>query len=150
MIKAATLSRWTHCGMVVMKGGKPHVVEAWKTCQCIPFETWIARDKNEYIVVRPDRFKDKDITVPYKKYLGKPYDLQFRFNNGKTYCSELCWLLYKDITGEELSEPKEMRDWHFLSFPKIKNEIKKRGMKLDDKMVAPVDLVTSSKTTREY
>ena len=151
MIKAATMSRWTHCGVVVMKDGKPHVVEAWKTCQVIPMKDWIARDKGVYAIVRPKAFEGKKIKVNYSKYLGKPYDLQFRFNNGKVYCSELAWLIYKDITGEELSEPKPMKSYLLTHVSdKIKNEIKKSGMKMDDPMVAPVDLMESSKVRRIY
>ncbi|MBQ3634859.1 MAG: hypothetical protein II951_04495 [Bacteroidales bacterium] len=151
MIKAVTMSRWTHCGMVVMKNGKPHVVEAWKTCQVIPMEEWIARDGGNYAIARPKAFEGKDVKVKYGKYLGMPYDIQFRFDNGKAYCSELVWMLYKDITGEQLSEPRVLKTYMLTHISKmVENEIQRRGMRLDDEMVAPVDLMNTGLVERIY
>ena len=86
LIKMGTRSTITHCGVVVMKDGKPYVLETQKTLVLTPLEKFIARGKNgKYWHKRP---KIDDIKIKYNSYLGKPYDLAFKFDNGKFYCSE--------------------------------------------------------------
>ena len=72
------------------------------------------------------------------------YDRAFRFNNGKFYCSELVWELYKK-NKILLCEPNQLKEYHFLYLPMVKKQIKSRGFKLDQEVVAPVDLVKSRK-----
>ena len=42
------------------------------------------------------RVLNKPVKIKYAKYLGKRYDLAFKFNNDKCYCSELIYDIYKD------------------------------------------------------
>ena len=93
-IKLGTMSKWTHCGVVV--------------------DT-------------PDGLK---APVQYRKYLGQPYDLEFRFDNGKMYCSELVWLVYKD-QGIELCDPRKVSSFVMARVPKVKSR---------DKMTMAVNL----------
>ena len=102
-IKLGTMSKWTHCGVVV--------------------DT-------------PDGLK---APVQYKKYLGQPYDLEFRFDNGKMYCSELVWLVYKD-QGIELCDPRKVSSFVMARVPKVKKLMQKRNIRMDQEVVAPVDI----------
>ena len=67
------------------------------------------------------------------------YDLQFKFNNGKMYCSELVWLIYKD-QGIELCEPRKVSSFPFARISKVRKLMDKRGITMDQYAVAPVDL----------
>ena len=121
LIQKATGSKWSHCGVVVEKGKKMYVLEASKVVKLTPLQEWIKRGKDGK--VKKMRVKKEPVKIKYKKYLGKPYDLAFQFDNGKWYCSELIYDIYKTQLGME-------------------DVLKKRGMDLDQRVVAPCDLLS--------
>lgn len=141
-IKLGTLSRYSHCGLIIKKNGKLYVLEAENGVELTPIRQWLKRGKmcHHYRVMR---LKDEQkLNLPYK--LGGRYDRAFRFNNGKYYCSELVWELYGK-NNINLCLPKELQDYHFLYLPMVQKHIKSRGFTMEQKVVAPVDLVKSSK-----
>jgi hypothetical protein len=144
LIKMGTRSTITHCGVVVMKDGKPYVLETQKTLVLTPLKKFIARGKDgKYWHKRP---KLDNIKIKYSGYLGKPYDLAFKFDNGKFYCSELIYDVYLNQLGVELCKPKTIDDYLIFGshrIPKIKRAIKKRGITMDQYAIAPVDVFNS-------
>lgn len=137
-IKLGTMSRWTHCGIIVDTPDGLQVLEASKTVRLTPYEKFVSWAKNgNYCVKRPNRKLPE--AVNYSEYLGMPYDLQFKFNNGKMYCSELVWLIYKE-QGIELCEPRKVSSFICARIPKVKKLIDKRGIQMEQDVVAPVDL----------
>ena len=144
LIKMGTRSTITHCGVVVMKDGKPYVLETQKTLVLTPLKKFIARGKDgKYWHKRP---KLDNIKIKYSGYLGKPYDLAFKFDNGKFYCSELIYDVYLNQLGIELCKPKTIDDYLILGshrIPKIKRAMKKRGITMEQYAVAPVDVFNS-------
>ena len=137
-IKVGTMSKWTHCGIVVNTPQGLKVLEASKTVRLTPFAKFIGSAKNEnWTVKRPKQKLTKPIN--YSKYLGMPYDLEFKFNNGKMYCSELVWLVYKN-QGIELSKPRKVSSFVFTRIPKVKKLMQKRSITMEQEAVAPVDL----------
>lgn len=143
-IKLGTLSRYSHCGVVVVENGKPYVIEAERGVEKTPMKTWLRRGQmwHHYRVMRLK--KPQELTLRYKKLLGIPYDTKFRFDNGKLYCSELIWEMYKE-NGILLCEPNPLREYHFLNLPVVKKQVKSKGMTLDQEVVPPSDLVKSRK-----
>ena len=144
LIKMGTRSTITHCGVVVMKDGKPYVLETQKTLVLTPLKKFITRGKDgKYWHKRP---KLDNIKIKYSGYLGKPYDLAFKFDNGKFYCSELIYDVYLNQLGVELCKPKTIDDYLILGshrIPKIKRAMKKRGITMEQYAVAPVNLFNS-------
>lgn len=141
-IKIGTLSRYSHCGVVIMKNGKPYVLEAENGVELTPMKQWIKRGimLHHYRVMR---LKDKEeLKLPYKHLLGMPYDKYFRFDNGRYYCSELVWEMYKknDII---LCEPNPLKEYHFLGIKEVQKHVKNRGLKMDQLVVPPSDLIHS-------
>ncbi len=108
-IRIATLSPVSHCGIIVMRDGKPYVLETLKTLRLTPLDQFIKRGwKGLYWVKRPWRSM-KDKKVAYKKYLGLPYDSTFKLDNGIYYCSELIWEVYEQQFGIKLCRPRPSR-----------------------------------------
>lgn len=144
LIKMGTRSTITHCGIVVMKDGKPYVLETQKTLVLTPLNKFIARGKDgKYWHKRPEL---DNIKIKYSSYLGKPYDLAFKFDNGKFYCSELIYDVYLNQLGVELCKPKTIDDYLILGthrIPKIKRAMRKRGITMEQYAVAPVDVFNS-------
>lgn len=144
LIKMGTRSTITHCGVVVIKDEKPYVLETQKTLVLTPLEKFIARGKDgKYWHKRP---KLDNIKIKYSDYLGKPYDLAFKFDNGKFYCSELIYDVYLSQLRIELCKPKKIDDYLILGthrIPKIKLAMKKRDITMNQYAVAPVDVFNS-------
>lgn len=144
LIQIGTRSMITHCGIVVMKGGKPYVLETQRTIVLTPFDKFIARGKDgRYWLKRSNK---DNIKIKYNNYLGKPYDLAFKFDNGKFYCSELIYDIYIKQLGIELCKPKKVGDYLILGtdeLPKIEKAMKKRGITKEQYAVAPVDIFNS-------
>ncbi len=137
-IKIGTMSKWTHCGVVVDTPEGLKVLEASKTVRLTPFNTFVGRAKNDnWCVKRPKQ--QLKAPVSYRKYLGQPYDLEFKFDNGKMYCSELVWLVYKD-QGIELCKPRKVSSFILTRVPKVKKLMQKRNIRMDQEAVAPVDI----------
>ncbi|MBR5687176.1 MAG: hypothetical protein IKX36_04375 [Prevotella sp.] len=138
LIKKATGSKWTHCGIIIEKDKEMYVLEASKTVRLTPLQLWIAQGDGGSIKSR--RVIDRTLKIDYKQYLGKPYDLAFRFDNDKWYCSELIYDIYKKQLGIELCQPRPVKDYN-ISDKKIQGAMKNRGIKPDQKVVAPSDLL---------
>ena len=127
-----------------MKNEKPYVLETLETLVVTPLDKFIARGKNGKYWLK--RSKKENIKIKYKSYLGKPYDLAFKFDNDKFYCSELIYDIYKNQLGIELCKPKKVGDYLILGtdkLPKIEKAMKKRGISQKQYAVAPVDIFES-------
>jgi uncharacterized protein YycO len=136
-IKIGTLSRYSHCGIIVVENGKPYVIEAEGGVEKTPMKKWLHRGRmfHHYRVMRLKN--NHPISVPYT--LGGMYDRYFRFNNGMYYCSELVWEIYKK-NGITLCEPNPLGDYYFLNIPLVQKHINSRDLTLDQKVVPPSDL----------
>lgn len=144
LIQIATRSKITHCGIIVIRRGKPYVLETQKTLVLTPLDKFIARGEDGKYWIK--RSQKKNIKIKYSKYLGKPYDLAFKFDNGRFYCSELVYDIYKKQLGIELAEPKKVKDYLILfsdRLPKIKRAMKQRGINKEQFAIAPVDIFNS-------
>ena len=144
LIQIGTLSHITHCGIVVIKEGKPYVLETLKTLVLTPLDQFVARGKDgKYWLKRSDK---ENIKIEYTHYLGKPYDLAFSFDNDIYYCSELVYDIYKNQLGIELCKPKQVGDYLILGtdkLDKIENTMQRRGITKEQYAVAPVDVFES-------
>ena len=84
-IIAATDSKWSHCGIIIEKPDGLYVLEAISPVSLTPYQQWVERGKGKRVGVK--HYTDEPVKIKYRKYLGKPYDLAFKFDNGKWYCS---------------------------------------------------------------
>lgn len=149
LIQIGTRSTITHCGIVVIRNGKPFVLETLQTLQLTPLDKFVARSKDAKYWLK--RSKKENIEIKYDNYLGKPYDLAFKFDNGKFYCSELIYDVYLNQLGIELCKPKTVDAYLELgadNHPKIKQAMEKRGITLEQYAVAPVDIFKSKHLKR--
>lgn len=137
-IKVGTMSKWTHCGVVVNTPEGMKVLEASKTVRLTPFAQFIGAAKREHWCVRRPK-QTLHTSIQYQKYLGLPYDLEFKFDNGKMYCSELVWLIYNE-QGIELCKPRKVSSFLMTRIPKVMKLINDRNISMEQVAVAPVDI----------
>lgn len=144
LIQIGTRSHITHCGIIVMRDGKPYVLETLKTLVVTPLDKFVARGKDgKYWLKRSEK---ENIKIRYDHYLGKPYDIAFSFDNDTYYCSELVYVIYKEQLGIELCQPKRIDDYLILcsdKLPIIEREMQRRGITTEQYAVAPVDIFES-------
>ncbi len=150
-VKEATGSPYTHCGVVFLVKGKWWVFEAVHPVKGTPLEEFMGRDIDQYRALRLKKPMDPEAVADkvgnwIKEQIGKPYDVKFRWENEKLYCSELVWKLYS-VAGIELCEKRAFKDYN-LEAPAVARMIKQRygGAKklpLDEPVVAPSDIAAS-------
>ena len=107
-IEGASESPYSHCGILVRKGDEWFVLEASGPVMETPLAKWItqARDRH-YEVFRLEAEHERNITAFIKaarKYMGRPYDIRYRMDDEKIYCSELIFKGYRDATGKSLGK----------------------------------------------
>ena len=107
-IEGASESLYSHCGILVRKDEGWFVLEAIGPVRETPLAKWIkqARDKH-YDVFRLEREHRGNIPAfiqAARKYMGRPYDIRYRMDDEKIYCSELIFKGYRDATGESLGK----------------------------------------------
>ena len=134
-IEEATISPWGHCGIIIKENNKLYVLEASKTVRLTPLRKWINKGKQRKIDVR--RFTDKEIHIDYSDYIGKPYDTEFKFNNGKWYCSELVYDIYKNQLGIKICNPKRVNEYNI---GRLKNILKQRNINENQYVVTPSNI----------
>ena len=135
LIQYATNSPMSHCGIVVKVGKDYQVLEASNVVKLTSLSDFIAKGQAHKYWIKESKLKGQHIQ--YKQYLGKKYDLAFKFNNNKYYCSELIYDIYKEQFDIVLCEPKHVKDYKLDGLDKI---IKQRGIDMNQLVIAPVDL----------
>ena len=97
-IAAATLSAYTHMGILAKRGDGWVVIEATGPVKETPLREWIRRGWfGRYAVFRHPGLtaqQTRTILTSARALRGRPYDLFFSFRNQAIYCSELAWLAY--------------------------------------------------------
>jgi len=161
-IQLATMSKYSHMGMIYKKDDKFYVFEAIQPVKLTPLSDWIKRGKKGHYVIK--RLKNAEsILTPEKlermksigkKYIGKSYDIYFEWSDDKIYCSELVWKIYKEATGIEIGKIQKLSDFD-LSNELVRKIMKQRyGEKipLDEKVISPVSMFESEEliTVFEY
>ena len=107
-IEGASDSPYSHCGILVRKGDAWFILEAIGPVRETPLAKWInqARDRH-YDVFRLEAEPERNIPAFIKaarKYMGRPYDIRYRMDDEKIYCSELIFKGYRDATGKSLGK----------------------------------------------
>lgn len=133
-IALATLSKYTHCGIICKRHGEWFVYEASNVVKFTPLQQFI--DRGLW-----GRFKLRHVDCSHKlnfaKYLGKAYDMRFKWSDKRMYCSELVWKVYNDA-GIVLCDRKKVSDYPMIHL--VKRYMTKRAIDPNELVVAPSDL----------
>ena len=139
-IQYATMSALSHCGIIIEKGNGLYVLEATGKLKLTPLQEFINRGKGKQWWAK--RVIDKPIKVKYSHLLGRLYDTSFKPDNNLFYCSELIHHIYQKQFGIELCKYKKVSDYHLTG---LKKKLRQRGINLNQKVVAPIDIYNSKK-----
>jgi hypothetical protein len=152
-VQRATGSRYSHMGIVLMRGGKPHVFEAVSTVRYTPLAQWTARGNGGHYVVKRLRDADRLLTpeavaklrARTSDFEGRPYDLTFEWSDQRIYCSELVWKLYQRALGVRIGELQKIREFN-LADPAVRAKMRERygdRVPMDEPVISPVAMFES-------
>jgi hypothetical protein len=116
-IEGATKSPYSHCGIVAQKNGAWTVIEALEPVRETPFAKWTAQGRDGtfggYRLNAQLSAKIPEILTQARTFLGRPYDIRYRFDDEYIYCSELIFKAVKNATGVELGKVQKLGelDW---------------------------------------
>ncbi|MFA9215248.1 MAG: YiiX family permuted papain-like enzyme [Candidatus Methylacidiphilales bacterium] len=152
-IKLATHSKYTHCGIVYLKGNDYYVLEAVQPVKITDLASFIARGKEGHYVVK--RLKNAsqilNDSVLYnmktigEKLIGKDYDITFEWSDDKIYCSELVWKIYQRGAGVEVGKLATLKEFD-LSNELVKRIMRKRygtNINYEEKVISPAAVFES-------
>ena len=132
-ITAATRSRWTHMGVVLVDDGKAVVLEAVQPTKLTPFAAWVARGVHGRVVVKRLQNADAVFTPEVgakmralgRGWLGRSYDLQFGWGDDQLYCSELAYKVLDRAAGVQVGKLQRAKEFN-LAAPEVQKKIAER------------------------
>jgi hypothetical protein len=140
-IEGVTRSGYSHCGIVTRQGGSWMVLEAIGPVTETPLASWILRGRNQSFDVY--RLKARySRTIPEfvakaRAYQGRPYDIQYEFDEDKIYCSELVFRAFLESTGEQLGEVVSLGELDWQQYEDFIRGITGGELPLDRRMITP-------------
>lgn len=133
MVHALTGSRWTHMGVIFKEGSQTVVLEAVSPVRKTPLKGWIEHGRDGRYVVK--RLRDADAKLPpaviakMRKlgatWLGRPYDLRFRWDDQEMYCSELAYKLFQRAADVPVGKLETAADMN-LDDERVQRALRKR------------------------
>ena len=145
-IEGATGSPYSHCGIVMRNRTGLHVLEALGTVHETPLKLWVGRGRGQAFDVF--RFKPiyRDCIPEFieaaQKYRGRPYDIRYRMDDEKIYCSELIYKAYRDVTESKLGKLVKLGDLEWGAHEDTIIAIE-GSLPLERLMITPKDLAAA-------
>jgi hypothetical protein len=154
VIADVTQSPYSHCGIVVMKEGRFYVLEAIGPVTLTPLNEWIHRGiASRVTLVRLKEKYRKDIPLIIMtgyKYIGRPYDLEYAWDDEKIYCSELIYKAAWEGAGIRLAAFRELGQMNWKPHEQFIRLITGGQLPLERKMITPHDLARSQEVELIY
>ena len=144
-IEGVTGSRYSHCGIVGSRDGQWIVYEAYRGVSATPLRTFLLRGRGGGFAVYRLRAESR-AHIPEtlrccEKYLGRPYDIRYRMDDEKIYCSELVFKAFRDATdGQQLGTLVKFGDMNWGPYETLIRQIENGPVPVDREMITPRDL----------
>ena len=160
-VRIATNSRFNHIAIIFKFKGRFVVFEAVQPVKITALNRFISRGGNSFVI---KRLRDCDLVLTAdkivkmkeqgRKYLGKNYDLYFRWDDRRIYCSELVWKIYKYGAGIEVGRLQKAADMN-LDHPVVRRLIRRRYGKMnsipaDEIVISPQSIYECSRLVTVY
>jgi len=154
MIVDVSQGIYSHCGMVVEKGGKWYVLEAIGPVKETPANEWIARGiggRFTLVRMKPQyRPQLPRILEAAYRYLGRPYDVQYEWDDIKIYCSELIYKAVLEGAGLSMAGFVRLGDLKWQLYEKEIRHLDGGDLPLERRMITPDALAFSEYVETVY
>jgi hypothetical protein len=144
-IEGVTKSPYSHCGIVGQKNRQWVVYEALGSVRVTPLQEFLWRGRGGGFAVYRLRDEHRE-HIPEtlrccENYLGRPYDIRYRLDDEKIYCSELVYKAFRDATdGQQLGELVKFGDMNWGPYEVLIGQIEGGPVPVDREMITPRDL----------
>lgn len=151
-IEGATGSPWSHCGIVARENGGWVVYEAIEDVHKTPLDEFYRRGREGRFAAF--RLKEKHraqvpaVLEKARAYLGRPYDVRYRWDDEAIYCSELIFKAYRDATGESLGKRVKLGELKWRPYQQIIERLEGGPVPVDREMITPRDLAKAEQFER--
>lgn len=153
-IEGASVSPFSHCGILHRVGTRWIVIEAIGPVKETPFSDWVAQARDrKYTAFRLKasyREKIPSFIRAAQRYEGRPYDIHYDFDDKAIYCSELVYKAFKSATGEELGRVQRLGDLRWQPYAEVIKGIEGGNLPLDRKMITPRSLAEATQLEKVY
>ena len=144
-IEGATQSAYSHCGVIGQQDDRWVVYEAYDGVIATPLREFLFRGRNQgFAVYRLKEDRQRYVPAMLKavqSYLGRPYDVRYRFDDEAIYCSELIFKAYRTASnGEQLGAVVKFGDLNWKPFEETVRHYEPGPVPLDREMITPKDL----------
>jgi hypothetical protein len=140
-IEGVTQSPRSHCGILRKHGEGWVIMEAIQPVCETPLADWVRRGRDgKYEVFRlkePFREKIPGMIAAAQTYLGRPYDIRYRFDDEQIYCSELVFKSFRDAGGGALGRVQALGDLNWKPHAAYIRKLEGGGLPLERKMITP-------------
>jgi len=148
-IEGATHSPYSHCGVVARRNNRWVVVEAFDGVEETPLPEFLFRGRGHGFAIFRLKAEHQDWAAPMaeasREYLGRPYDVRYRMDDEKIYCSELIYKAYGNVTGgEQLGELTPLGELDWKPYEATIEYFEDGPVPLEREMITPRDLAKAT------
>jgi hypothetical protein len=140
-IEGVTQSPRSHCGILHKHPEGWVIIEAVEPVRETPLADWIRRGREgKFEVFRlkaPYREKIPAMIAAARSYLGRPYDLRYRMDDEKIYCSELVYKAFRDAGGGELGRLQKLGEMNWKPHEAFIRQLEGGELPLEREMITP-------------
>jgi hypothetical protein len=143
-IEGVSGSPYSHCGIVTKENGAWVVYEAFRKVEVTPLGQFIFRGRNQNFAVYRlkaefQRFVPSTIKNT-KTYLGRPYDVRYRMDDERIYCSELIYKAFLGASGQRLGRLVRLGDLNWRPFEDTIKHFENGPVPVEREMITPKDM----------
>lgn len=140
-IEGVSESPFSHCGIAAKQKGKWVVYEAFRNVEATPLKEFIFRGRNQGFAVyrfKGDYKKYIPATLEHTRtYFGRPYDMRYRMDDDRIYCTELIYKAYRESSGQQLGKLVRLGDLNWRPFEDTIKHFENGPVPLDREMITP-------------
>jgi hypothetical protein len=132
----------------VKHDGSWQVLEAIGPVKFTPAPQWIAQGRGSHLSCH--RLKAQhQLHIPgmitaAQQMLGKPYDMQYEFDDAKIYCSELIFKAYRSTAKQDLGKRVTLGQLDWRPYEQVIRAITGGLVPLKREMITPKDLAAAT------
>ncbi|HJW32037.1 MAG TPA: YiiX family permuted papain-like enzyme [Holophagaceae bacterium] len=146
-VQSATHSKWSHMRLLFRRHGRWVVLEAVQPVKYTVLDAWIRRGEGGHVEAKRLKASVKRLSSPEvaklqregERFLGRPYDLTFEWDDRRIYCSELVWKAYDRALGLKLGKLQTLAEFD-LTAPAVQRKMAERypkGMPRGMSVISP-------------
>ncbi len=142
-IEGSTHSPYSHCGILHRTAaGDWIVIEAIGPVKETPLEEWIDQARDHRVAAFRIHAPLTPGIIPKfiaaaQAYVGRPYDIHYRFDDEAIYCSELVFKAFRAATGQDLGKVQALGELDWGKYTALIQQIEQGPVPVERLMITP-------------